>query len=194
MIAIRRAATLTTMLALPAILGGCVLAGPTYGTDKRVGVQLLEDVASITSLRKEAVVIDHKPRPGLLPPPAGAELPAPQQSVTETTAAWQETPEALRKRLAAEGELNGVDTRSVLAQSKRIDPATGKRIDMRVRAAAITQDGSRRRLSDPPAGYREAAATAPTGDLGVPEYKKERARKAAQGDDDRGFLRRLLPF
>lgn len=194
MTAIRRAATAASLLALPLALGGCVLAGPTYGTDKRVGQQLLEDIASVTSLRKETVAIDYKPRAGLVPPPEGAGLPAPQETVTESSPAWQESPEALRERLAAEGELNGVDTRSVLAQSKRVDPATGERVDMRARAAAITPDGSRRKLSDPPVEYRQAAATAPTGDLGVPEYKKERARKAAQGDDDRGFLRRLLPF
>ena len=195
MTAIRRAATVSTLLALPALLGGCVLAGPTYGTDKRVGQQLFEDIASVTALRKETVAIDYKPRPGLVPAPEGGALPAPQASVTERTAAFQESPEQLRARLAAEGELNGVDSRSVLAQSKRVDPATGKRVDMRARAAAITPDGSRRKLSDPPVAYREAAATAPTGDLGVPEYKKERARKAAAGDeDDRGFLRRLLPF
>ena len=171
-----------------------MLAGPTYGTDKRMGQQLIEDLASVTSLRKETVEIDYRPRPGLVPAPDGAALPEPQRTVTEDNAAWRESPEALRERLAASGELRDVDTRSVAAQSKRIDPDTGKVVDMRARAAGITQDGSRRRLSDPPVEYRQAAATAPTGDLGVPEYKKERARKAAQGDDERGFLRRLLPF
>ena len=194
MIATRRFAT-ASLVALAAALAGCSIAGPTYGTDKRVGEQLVEDLASITTLRKDTPVINYQPRPGLVPAPEGAQLPVPQDSVTESATAFGESPEQLRERLAAEGELNGIDSRSVLAQSKRIDPATGKRIDMRARAAAITQDGSRGKLSDPPAVYRQAAATAPTGDLGVPEYKKERARKAALGEDeDRGFLRRLLPF
>ena len=194
MTTIRRAATTVSLLVLPVALGGCVLAGPTYGTDKRMGQQLVEDLASVTSLRKETVRIDYQPRPGLVPPPEGADLPQPQDTITESNQAWQQSPEALRARLAEEGELNGVDTRSVVEQSKRIDPRTGKRVDMRIRAAGITTDGSRRRLSDPPVTYRATADTAPTGDLGVPEYKKERARKKAAGDDDRGFLRKLLPF
>ena len=182
------------LVLLSATLAGCSIAGPTYGTDKRVGEQLVEDLASITTLRKDTAKIDYRPRPGLVPAPESGVLPVPQDSVTQSAAAFQESPEQLRERLAAEGKLRDVDTRSVSAQSRRYDPETGKRIDMRARAAAITQDGSRAKLSDPPVEYRQAAATAPTGDLGVPEYKKERARKAAQGDDDRGFLRKLLPF
>ena len=184
-----------TLVALAGALAGCSVAGPTYGTDKRVGEQLVEDLASITTLRKDTATIEYRPRPGLVPAPDGAALPVPQESVTESAAAFGRSPEQLRADLAASGDLRDVDTRSVAAQSKRIDPATGKRVDMRARAAAITQDGSRAKLSDPPVAYREAAATAPTGDLGVPEYKKERARKAALGkEEDKGFLRRLLPF
>ena len=176
-------------------LGGCVVAGPTYGTDKRVGEQLLEDVASITSLRREGTQIDYKPRPGLVPPPEGAELPVPQSSIAKSEAAFENSPEKLRERLAAEGGLRGVDTRSVAAQSKRYDPETGKRIDMRKRAARIGDPNKRGLLTDPPVEYRQAANTAPTGELGVPEYKKERARKKLAGQkDERGFLRKLLPF
>ena len=182
-------------LAASTALGGCVIAGPTYGTDKRVGEQLVEDLASVTTLRRESAKIDYKPRPGLVPPPDSAGLPVPQDSVAESTEAFRSSPEQLRQELAARGDLRSLDTRSVAAQSKRYDPATGKRIDMRARAAAITQDGSRAKLSDPPAVYRQAASTAPTGDLGVAEYKKERARKAALGkEEDKGFLRKLLPF
>ena len=176
-------------------LGGCVIAGPTYGTDKRVGEQLVEDLASVTSLRRESVKIDYKPRPGLVPAPEGTALPAPQDSLSERDAAFQNSPERLRERMAAEGSLRGVDARSVSAQTKRYDPETGKRIDMRKRAARIGSPDERRVLTDPPVEYRQAAATAPTGDVGVPEYKKERARKKLAGaDDDRGFLRKLLPF
>lgn len=190
-----RSAALAPVFLASAALAGCSLAGPTYGTDKRVGEQLFEDVASITTLRKETAQIDYRPRPGLVPPPQAGALPVPQESVTESAAAFGQSPEQLRADLAASGDLRDVDTRSVAAQSKRIDPATGKLIDMRARRAAITQDGSRRKLSDPPVEYRQAAATAPTGDLGVPEYKKDRIRKAAEGkEDDRGFLRKLLPF
>ena len=195
--AVRGGALLSVGLTL--LLGGCVVAGPTYGTDKRVGEQLIEDLGSITTLRREGTVIDYKPRPGLVQPPQGAELPAPQESVARTDGAWENSPEALRKRLAEDGELRGVDTRSLAAQraaSREIDPATGKPIDMRKRAARIGPAGERRLLSDPPVSYRQAAATAPTGELGVPEYKKERVRAKARGEKDGlgSKLRRLLPF
>ena len=181
-------------------LGGCVLAGPTYGTDKRVGEQLIEDLASVTTLRRENVQIDYKPRPGLVPVPDGTSLPAPQESVAKNDAAFQSSPEQLRKQLTEQARASGdsplrnVDTRSLASQSKSYDPKTGKRIDIRKRAARIGDPNERRILSDPPITYRQAASTAPTGELGVPEYKKERARKALQGKDDRGFLRKLLPF
>ena len=175
-------------------LGGCVIAGPTYGTDKRVGEQLLEDVASVTSLRRETVKIDYKPRPGLVPAPEGTELPAPQTALAKDDRAFQSSPEKLRETLAANGGLRGVDTRSLSAQSKAYDPETGKRINMRKRAARIGSPDERRILTDPPIQYRQAAATAPTGELGTPEYKKERARRKLAGKDDRGFLRKLLPF
>ena len=175
-------------------LGGCVIAGPTYGTDKRVGEQLLEDVASVTSLRRETVKIDYKPRPGLVPAPEGAELPAPQDSVAKNDVAFESSPEKLRETLAASGGLRNVDSRSVSAQSKQYDPQTGKRIDMRKRAARIGDPNQRRLLTDPPVEYRQAASTAPTGDLGTPEYKKERARKKLAGKDEKSGWRKLLPF
>ena len=180
-------------------LGGCVVAGPTYGTDKRVGEQLIEDLGSVTTLRKKQSVIDYKPRPGLVPPPEGAALPAPQTSVAKSDAAWENSPEALRKRMAEEGNVNGVDMRSVASQNdvREIDPTTGKPISIRKRAARIGPANQRRTLSDPPVEYRQAATTAPVGDLGVPEYKKERIRAKARGQDEGGIgskLRKLLPF
>ena len=189
------ASTVALTAGLAVVLAGCSVAGPTSGTDKRVGEQLVEDLASITSLSKKSAPIDYRPRPGLVPAPESGALPVPQESVTESAAAFSQSPEQLREELLASESRRGIDTRSVSLQSKRVDPATGKRIDMRARAAAITQDGSRAKLSDPPVAYRQAATTAPTGDLGVPEYKKERARKAALGkEEDKGFLRKLLPF
>ena len=184
-------------------LGGCSIAGPTYGTDKRVGEQLIEDLASVTTLRKDTPAIDYKPRPGLVPAPDGAGLPAPQSTLARGDAAWENSPEALRKRLAAESAadprnspLRDVDTRSLAAQSKLYDPETGKRVNMRKRAARIGSPNERGLLSDPPVSYRQAAATAPTGDLGTPEYKKERIRAAARGESKGalGKLRDLLPF
>ena len=179
-------------------LGGCILAGPTYGTDKRIGVQVLEDLGSVTQLRREQAKIDYKPRPGLLPPPEGTTLPAPQESVAKNDDAWQNSPEALRRRVVEEGNSEGVDLRSVSRQrgKREIDPTTGKPIDMRKRAARIGPADQRRTLSDPPVEYRQAASTAPVGELGVPEYKKERVRRAARGEKE-GFgkkLRKLLPF
>ena len=197
-----RGAALIGTGALALALGGCSLAGPTYGTDKRMGEQLVEDLASVTTLRRKGTVIDYKPRPGLVPAPEGAGLPVPQDKMSESDGAWANSPEALRERLREEGELNGVasadvDTRSLAAQGRdgrEIDPATGKPVDMRKRAARIGPASERRLLSDPPVTYRQAAATAPTGDLGVPEYKKERVRAKAQGEDTGGFLKKLWPF
>ena len=181
-------------------LSACGVAGPTYGTDKRVGEQLVEDLASITTLRKDTPAIDYKPRPGLVPLTDRTKLPAPQESLAETDGAWENSPEELRKRLAAESAadptnspLRNVDTRSLSAQSKAYDPETGKRIDIRKRAARIGPANQRGLLSDPPLEYRQAASTAPMGDLGTPEYKKERARAKASGEK-RGGLRDLLPF
>ena len=180
-------------------LGGCGVAGPTYGTDKSVGEQLIEDLASVTTLRKETVQIDYKPRPGLVPAPDGAGLPAPQERLSERDEAWRNSPEELRRRLAAEARgttaspLRNVDTRSVAAQSKLYDPEAGKRINMQKRAARIGPAGQRRLLSDPPLEYRQAATTAPYGDLGVPEYKKQRERARAARDGGRSW-RDILPF
>ena len=199
----RRIARITTGLTLAATtaLGGCVIAGPTYGTDKRVGEQLVEDLASVTTLRRKTTPINYQPRPGLLPAPEGAALPEPQETAAKNDAAWQNSPEELRKRLAAESAgnrgdspLRNVDTRSLAAQSKSFDPKTGKRIDIRKRAARIGDPNERRILSDPPVQYRQAAATAPTGELGVPEYKKERARAKAAGKSDTPFWKKILPF
>lgn len=197
------------------VASGCSLAGPTYGTDKRVGEQLLEDLASVTTLKRDTPAIDYQPRPGLLPVPEGGTLPAPQESVAATNPAWENSPEELRRRLAREAArpgssaLQGVDTRSLAAQSKTygegatygtaaapIDPSTGKRVNMRKRAARIGSANTRDSLSAPPVEYRQAAATAPTGELGTPEYKKERIRAKATDDSPSalGKLRDLLPF
>ncbi|MGL4404795.1 MAG: hypothetical protein ACRCT6_03485, partial [Notoacmeibacter sp.] len=67
----------------------------------------------------------------------------------------------------------------------------------RFRAARAIQDGAysgRRFLSDPPSELRVAADTAPIGDLGETERKKEaRRKKAATGGG--GFsLRNLWPW
>ena len=195
--AIGRLTTCGAMIAALS-LGGCVLAGPTYGTDKRVGEQLIEDLGSVTTLRSKGTVIDYKPRPGLVPAPEGAELPPPQESVSRTDEAWQNSPEALRERMIEEGEVNGVDMRSANAWNvePEIDPATGKPVDMRKRAARIGPAGERRTLSDPPVEYRQAASTAPVGELGVPEYKKESVRAKARGEGGGlgSKLRKLLPF
>ena len=205
----RASFVLSAVTVLALVASGCSIAGPTYGTDKRVGEQLLEDLASVTTLKRDTPAIDYRPRPGLLPVPEGSALPAPQESVAKTNPAWENSPEELRRRLASEAArpgssaLQGVDTRSLAAQSKTygaaaapVDPATGKRVNMRLRAARIGSANTRDSLSAPPVEYRQAAATAPTGDLGTPEYKKERIRaKAVQGKTSPlGKLRDLLPF
>ncbi len=184
-------------------LSACTSA-PTYGTGTRSDVQLLEDVAGILTINpapKDA--IDYKPRPGVIAPASSAALPAPQESITKLAGVMPETPEIRRQRLRDEATANQnnplykspiINTGLGQVQTRELTPLEQQE---RFRAARKIQDGAyegRRFLSDPPAALKVAADTAPVGDLGEPEKKKEaRLRKAAQGGN--GFsLRNLWPW
>jgi hypothetical protein len=184
-------------------LSACTSA-PTYGTGTRSDVQLLEDVAGILTVTpKEKELIDYKPRPGVIAPASSAALPAPQESITQQAGLFPESPELRRKRLRDEATANQgnplyrspiVNTGLGQVQDKALTPAEQQ---ARFRAARAVQDGAydgRRFLSDPPSELKVAADTAPVGDLGEPEKKKEaRRKKAAQGGN--GFsLRNLWPW
>ena len=188
----------STLMALSA----CTSA-PTYGTGTRSDVQLVSDIAGIMTITpSEKEIIDYKPRPGIIAPASSAALPEPQENIARQAGAFPETPETRRKRLRDEATANQnnplyrspiINTGLGQVQDKVLTPEQQQE---RFRAARAVQDGAysgRRFLSDPPAALKVAADTAPVGELGEPEKKKEaRRKKAAQGG---GFsLRNLWPF
>lgn len=169
-------------------LAGCL--GPTYGTDKTAGEQLMEDLGSAMSLRStETTQINYAPRPDLVQPPNPAVLPAPQQSVTEQEGAWIESPEERRARIRAEIDEGNTSARFVGGQDA---------VDRAGASAGPAQAGGpttarRNFLTDPPTEYRRPAETAAIDDVGVSEAKKERALKRAARGQKTGW-RRLVPW
>jgi len=92
------------------ILSGCNV-GPTYGTGKSAGQQLMDDVSSIASLRSsdKTAQVETRPRPDLVPPAPDMRtaLPPPQESLAQAgTSAWPESPEERRLRLRDEATAN----------------------------------------------------------------------------------------
>ena len=167
-------------------------------------MQLLTDIAGIATITPAAKEpIDYKPRPGIIAPASSAALPEPQESITKQEGVFPETPEMRRKRLRDEATAN---QNNPLYRSPIVNTGLGQVQDQvltpeqqreRFRAARAVQDGAydgRRFLSDPPAALKVPAETAPVGELGEAEKKKEaRRRKLAQGGS--GFsLRNLWPW
>lgn len=208
------------VLACGALLAGC-MSSPTYGTGKSSNEQLLEDVTGMMSLApKNGQRIDYKPRPELVKPPTDGVLPQPQESVTSAAnGAWPEAPEARRKRLRDEATANrdnpfydspidsaaatssaGAVTRMQVRGSSPspLDPLTmtpkQQREEYKRRRAEGAQGSptTRKFLSEPPLVYREASATAPVGDIGEDEWKKEKRAKSAASK--KGGLFDWLPF
>jgi len=94
------------------ILSGCNM-GPTYGTGKTAGQQLMDDVSSLASLRpanrSTTGNVETRPRPDLVPPSPDRRdhLPMPQETVARTGQAdWPESPEERRQRLRDEATAN----------------------------------------------------------------------------------------
>lgn len=179
-------------------------SSPTYGTGTRSDVQLIQDVAGIMTVSPpEKEPIDYKPRPGVVAPASSAALPQPQDSITKQAGVFPETPEVRRKRLRDEATANAGNllykspiTNTGLGQVQNRELTPQEQTE-RFRAARAVQDGAysgRRFLSDPPSELKVAADTAPVGDLGESERKKEsRRKKAAQGGS--GFsIRNLWPW
>lgn len=178
-------------------LSGC-MGSPKYGTDKTANEQLLEDLTGILALGpKEQPNIQYKPRPELVTPETTAVLPPPQDSVT-TAAAWPESPEERRARIRAEATENQnnpmyrttvVNDIRVAAPRDDLTPQQQSAEFKRLRGLQNATDPTTRRyLSEPPGEYREAAATAPVGELGEPEWKKERdAKRAARKPGQRSW-------
>lgn len=162
-------------------LGGC-LASPTYGTNKTSSEQLVDDLSSIASLKTQnGADIEYKPRPDLVQPPAGASLPEPQLSVVKNEQIWPESPEEIRDRLVAEADASGGHNSALTGPNRAGQRLTAKQQREAYIEARKLQQGQykeRRFLSDPPAGYKDPAATAPVGELGETEKTKERLAKA----------------
>lgn len=167
------------------VLTGCM--GPTYGTGKTVGEQLVEDVGNAVMARrddKEAKKIRYQPRGGLVVPKDEVALVTPQQSVAgKDNPEWLESPEDMRERLRIEADANSNDVnyRSPLANQG----TTNRKLSAAEQTAAYRDarrlqmgaySDQRRYLSDPPLDYRRLPEEAKE-DLGEPERTKERRRK-----------------
>jgi len=203
------------------VLAGC-MSSPTYGTGTPADEQLLSDVTgilSITPSNKQKEPIVYKPRPDLVKPAPGetAALPPPQENiVTASSEAWPESPEQRRKRLRDDATANQdqsrlriVDRQRRRAQGRRrltsgarfrergnfeIEDPSRAREAFNKRLAETKQGNptSRKYLSEPPLDYRVPTETAPTGDVGEDEWKKDRRQKRAAKKSS--SWRDMLPF
>ncbi|HSX73213.1 MAG TPA: hypothetical protein VLG73_03345 [Shinella sp.] len=182
---IRMRTGLIGLLGASFVLTGCM--GPTYGTGKSVGEQLVEDVGNAVMIRpdnKEAKSIRYQPRGGLVVPKDELALTTPQQSVAgKDNPEWLESPEDMRARLRTEADENSNNTnyRSPLAAQG----TTNRKLSAAEQTAAYREArrlqmgayaDKRRYLSDPPLDYRRLPEEAQA-DLGEPEKVKERRRK-----------------
>lgn len=183
---IRLGASVAALLGACAILSGCI-GGPTYGTDKTSGEQLMDDLGNSVMLRTPNSgdkKIAYQPRGGLVVPKDQGQLVAPQKSLASTTdnPQWVENPEDMRDRLKAEATENErkIGYNSPLqTQHNTMRQLSTKEQTEQYREARRVQQGiysdKRRYLSDPPLDYRKMPEEA-AADLGEPEKKKERRR------------------
>lgn len=151
-------------------------------------------------------IINTKPRPELVTPGPNAArtLPPPQVDVVKSGAPdWPESPEQKRQRLRNEATanqgnpsyvspivsggsgnsgalssngLNGIH-RGQERSNPRIEKEQREEYLRRKRELTGGTATQRKYLSEPPLSYRQPAATAPVGEKGEDEAKKERARK-----------------
>lgn len=184
---LRLFAGIAAIMAGGLVLSGCI-GGPTYGTDKTAGEQLLDDLGSAVSLappKRDAV--KYQPRPALVLPPGEQQtaLVQPQKSLAsrENNPAWVESPEEVRQRLREEADANKNNPNYVSPLAKA--SANGRQLSAKeqqqaYREARKIEQGAysdkRRFLSDPPLEYRRLPEEAEL-DLGEPEKDKERRRK-----------------
>lgn len=198
------------------LLGGC-MSSPTYGTGVTANEQLVSDVTGVLSLApKRKASIDYKPRPELVKPASTDVLPPPQEDiVTASNEAWPESPEQRRARIRANATANqdnkffepevindiSVGAARSPAMQEEVDrrgirtaDSAQKRAEFNRKLAEANQGSptTRKYLSEPPLEYREPAATAPVGDVGEDELKKQRRIKAAATKG--GGWRDLIPW
>ncbi len=183
----RAGAGLVAVLVAGLTLTGCI-GGPTYGTDKTAGEQLMDDIGSSVSMESGAPKnLKYQPRPGLVLPPAQERvaLVAPQKSAVADNPAWVESPEETRQRLREEADANKNTPGYVSPLAKA--SANGRQLTAAEQTEAYREarrlqmgaySDQRRSLSDPPLAYRQVPEEA-MADLGEPEQQKERERKKA---------------
>lgn len=183
---IRLGASVAALIGASAVLSGCI-GGPTYGTDKTSGEQLMDDIGNSVMLRPpngSDKKIAYQPRGALVLPSDQARLVEPQKSLASTTdnPQWVENPEDMRERLKAEATENErkIGYNSPLqSQNNTMRQLSTKEQTEQYREARRVQQGlysdKRRYLSDPPLDYRKLPEEA-AADLGEPEKKKERRR------------------
>jgi hypothetical protein len=184
------------------VLSGCM--GPTYGTGKPAAEQLFEDVStSVAMTPRRSEPIAYNPRPELVRPASTMVLPTPQEPATRAeNASWPESPEERLARIRGEATANqdnpfyrspvntGASGTTEVASNVNpnmdpdfaLTPTVQQRAEFQRRAA--TRQGSpttRRYLSEPPLEYRVPTETAPAGELGEDEWRKERAIQRASG-------------
>ncbi|TGQ41285.1 MULTISPECIES: hypothetical protein [unclassified Mesorhizobium] len=219
-----RVALLAPLVVSSLALSGC-MGSPTYGTDKPAATQLADDLTNaFTFAPKRKEKIDYKPRPELVKPAPGQkeQLPPPQESIETASADWPESPEQRRARLRADATLHQDDPayQAQIVDDVQTDPTSVKkamadsgsshpprwtpadsdkgRADEIKRRLAESKQGdpnTRKYLSEPPLDYRVAAGTAPQGDLGEDEYKKERRlKKEAAAKSKSGGMFDWLPW
>jgi hypothetical protein len=212
-----------SLVAAAALTSGC-MSSPTYGTDKTASAQLMSDVGGILSFNsKKKPQIEYAPRPELVKPAKGDEtLPAPQETVaTASNPNWPESPEQRLARLRADADANldnpnydsPIVPDMVAANPKRkslhgngraeesgvldVSNEAAQKAEYQKRLQETRQGSSKTRkyLSEPPIDYRQAAADAPTGELGEDEYRKERRLKREARKKGGGFsISDLNPF
>lgn len=199
-----RALVLAPLVASAMVMSGCV-SSPTYGTDKTANEQLLGDLSgALTLAPQKKQHIDYTPRPTLVKPAPGEKeaLPPPQESIT-ASAEWPESPEQRRERIrqyATEHRddqnfepqvINDIpasqaadESRDKLAldhPSSRDNGLSSKQRREEINRRLVERNQgdptTRKYLSEPPLAYRQPADTAPQGDVGEDEVKKERRLK-----------------
>ncbi|ENN92891.1 hypothetical protein [Bartonella bovis] len=148
------------------ILIGCRVPAPTYGTDKAVSLQFVDDIVKLvpsSSTDNNQPVMKRRPQLVYPEPNARAVLPLPQADNTE-------------------------DSPQLNVKQQR------KRFLFHRQATGEEYVNYQRDLSEPPLVYRQPAKTAPVGQKGQDESVKERKRKRAARKAGSGEKKSLWPF
>ncbi|HTV67717.1 MAG TPA: hypothetical protein VMF90_04190 [Rhizobiaceae bacterium] len=224
LISSKRIARLTIgvpLIASAVALSGC-MGSPTYGTGKTANRQLVEDVTGVLSFgtQKRRDPINYSPRSELVKPAEGDQvaLVAPQDNLTTAgNGAWPESPEARLARIKADATANegnpnyrspvikdidpddDLNDGSAVLDPERAGAATPSPVQREKFRAAVKANNqgdpnTRKFLSEPPTTYRAAEASAATGEMGEPEWKKEREARKKARKKGTGGLRSLWPF